>query len=75
MSDQYKSREERRKALAQTSKSNSKSKNKKPNKPERGSLFKRILFILVSIGLIGLIAGGVTFAVIAAGAPKLDEKN
>ncbi|TDL82614.1 PBP1A family penicillin-binding protein [Peribacillus frigoritolerans] len=71
MSDQYKSREERRKALAQTSKT----KNKKPNKPERGSLFKRILFILVSIGLIGLIAGGVTFAVIAAGAPKLDEKK
>lgn len=71
MSDQYKSREERRKALSQ----NSKSKNKKPNKPERGSIWKRILFILVSIGLIGMIAGGATFAVIAAGAPKLDEKK
>lgn len=71
MSDQYKSREERRKALSQ----NSKSKSKKPNKPERGSIWKRVLFILVSIGLIGMIAGGVTFAVIAAGAPKLDEKK
>ncbi|WP_454099470.1 PBP1A family penicillin-binding protein [Metabacillus sp. SLBN-84] len=74
MSDQYKSREERRRALAQTSKT-SKSKSKKPYKPGGGSLWKRILFILISIGLIGMIAGGVTFAVIAAGAPKLDEKK
>lgn len=69
MSEQYKSREERRKKQAQQS-----SKKKKNKKPKAG-LWKKILISLLAIGIVGMLAGGVTFAVMVAGAPPLDDKK
>jgi penicillin-binding protein 1A len=65
MSDQYKSREERRKALQGNSRSNS----------SGSSLFKKVLFSLLALFVVGTIAGGVTFAVLVSDAPSLDEEK
>ena len=70
MSDQFNSRQERRKAQQGNSRSNTHSK---PKKKKKAGLFKKILLSILIIGVIGLIAGGVTFAVMVADAPSLDE--
>ena len=70
MSDQFNSRQERRRAQQGKSRSNTHSK---PKKKKKAGLFKKILLSILIIGVIGLIAGGVTFAVMVADAPSLDE--
>ena len=66
MSEEYQSREERRKQQ-------NAAKNKhKGNKKHKGSLFKRILLVLVTIGIIGIVAGAATFAYMIKDTPKLD---
>ncbi len=69
MSEQYTSREERRKKQAQQS------SKKKKNKKQKPGLWKKILISLLAIGIVGMLAGGVTFAVMVAGAPPLDDKK
>ncbi|WP_299094133.1 PBP1A family penicillin-binding protein [uncultured Metabacillus sp.] len=70
MSEQYKSREERRKLQTQ------KTAKKKKNKIHKSApLWKKILLSLLAIGIVGMVAGGITFAAIVAGAPKLDDKK
>ena len=66
MADNFQSRQERRKQLEQNKKRN---KNKKPNK----SIFKRILFFLMIFAVIGVVAGGATFAYYVSTTPKIDE--
>ncbi|WP_243355993.1 penicillin-binding protein 1A [Bacillus litorisediminis] len=63
MSEQYKSREQRRKQLAAQ-----KGKNKESNK----GLIKKIALWIVAIGILGMIAGGSVFAYWASQAPELD---
>ncbi|QII49539.1 PBP1A family penicillin-binding protein [Bacillus paralicheniformis] len=70
MSDQFNSRQERRKAQQGKSRSNTHSK---PKKKKKAGLFKKILLSILIIGVIGLIAGGVTFAVMVADSPSLDD--
>ncbi|RFU65505.1 PBP1A family penicillin-binding protein [Peribacillus glennii] len=65
MAEKYKTRTERRK---QTQVQN-KGKQKKPK-----GLFKRVFLFLVTLGIIGMVAGGATFAYFISDAPKLDEK-
>ncbi|MFN2745630.1 MULTISPECIES: PBP1A family penicillin-binding protein [Bacillus] len=72
MSDQFNSRQERRKAQQGKSRSNT---HTKPKKKKKAGLFKKILLSILIIGVIGLIAGGVTFAVMIADAPSLDESK
>lgn len=69
MSEQYKSREERRKKQARQSSKKTKTKKQKPG------LWKKILLSLLAIGIVGMLAGGVTFAVMVASAPPLDDKK
>ncbi|KKI88753.1 hypothetical protein WQ54_30050 [Bacillus sp. SA1-12] len=70
MSEQYKSREERRKQQAQ------KTTKKKKNKNHKSApLWKKIFLSLLAIGIVGMVAGGITFAAIVAGSPKLDDKK
>ncbi|SFC45750.1 penicillin-binding protein 1A [Bacillus sp. OV322] len=64
MAEQYNSRQERRKQA----------QSQKKGKKKSGGLFKRIFLILITLGIIGMIAGGATFAYFVSGAPKLDEK-
>ncbi|CAH2715776.1 Penicillin-binding protein 1A/1B [Neobacillus rhizosphaerae] len=66
MSQQYQSREERRKKLQSTG--NQKTKKKS------GGLFKKIFLSLVVIGIVGILAGVGTFAYLVKDAPKLDPK-
>ncbi|QGQ46655.1 transglycosylase domain-containing protein [Metabacillus sediminilitoris] len=73
MSEQYTSREERKKQQAQKSANNKKPKKKKLNKS--APLWKKILLTLLAIGIVGMVAGGITFAAIVAGAPPLDDKK
>ncbi|NPC92835.1 PBP1A family penicillin-binding protein [Bacillus sp. WMMC1349] len=70
MSDQFNSRQERRKAQQGKSRSNTQSK---PKKKKKMGLFKKILLSILIIGVLGLIAGGATFAFMIADAPSLDE--
>lgn len=49
-----------------------KNTHKKKAKPK--SWFKRILFTIVAIGLLGLLSGGAVFAYYASSAPELDEE-
>ncbi|MED4462840.1 PBP1A family penicillin-binding protein [Metabacillus fastidiosus] len=72
MAEQYKSREERKRALAakQPKQNQGSKKTKKPR-----SLWKKIFLTFLALGIIGIVTGGVTFAVIAASAPPLDEKK
>ncbi|MFD1928172.1 PBP1A family penicillin-binding protein [Sporosarcina siberiensis] len=67
MSDTIKSRTELRK-----SKEANRKQKKKPVKGK--SIIKRIFFILLFVGLAGLIGGGGLFAFYASTAPKLDEE-
>jgi penicillin-binding protein 1A len=73
MSEQYSSREERRKQQAQKSMKQKKQKKEKNNKS--APLWKKILLTLLAIGIVGMVAGGITFAAIVAGAPPLDDKK
>lgn len=70
MSDQYKSREERRKQL------NATDKQKKQQKSQKKSLsmFKKILLSLVALGIVGMLVGVASFAYLVKDAPKLDPK-
>lgn len=63
MAEKYKTRGERRKQ--------SESQKKGQKKPKK--MIKRIFLILVTIGMIGLLAGVGTFAYYISDAPKLDE--
>lgn len=67
MSEQIKSRTERRKAEQSSRKKDKKPKNTK-------SIFKKIFLTLVIIGFAGLLGGGGLFAFYASTAPKLDEE-
>jgi penicillin-binding protein 1A len=66
MADQFQSREERRKKLQ------TKGKQKAKKKPK--GLVKKVLLILVILGIIGLLAGVGTFAYLIKDTPKLDPK-
>ncbi|MDR7238640.1 transglycosylase domain-containing protein [Neobacillus drentensis] len=66
MSDQYQSREERRKKLQ--------SKGKPKSKKKSGGLVKKIFLTLVALGIIGILAGVGTFAYLVKDAPVLDPK-
>ncbi|MDM5222224.1 PBP1A family penicillin-binding protein [Peribacillus sp. NJ11] len=68
MAEKYNTREERRKQ-SQTQKKGPKNGPKKPT-----NMLKRIFLILVTIGIIGLVAGGAAMAYFISDAPKLDEK-
>ncbi|CAH0186115.1 Penicillin-binding protein 1A/1B [Peribacillus sp. Bi96] len=68
MAEKYNTREERRKQ-GQTQ---NKGPKKGPKKP--ANMLKRIFLILVTIGIIGLVAGGAAMAYFISDAPKLDEK-
>ncbi|WP_042346470.1 transglycosylase domain-containing protein [Bacillus massiliigorillae] len=69
MADNFQTREERRKSQQQNKKSR---KSKKPSKKST-SIWKRILLVFSIIVLVGIIAGGATFAYFVSSAPKLDE--
>ncbi|WP_342432099.1 PBP1A family penicillin-binding protein [Neobacillus sp. FSL H8-0543] len=66
MADQFQSREERRKKLQ------AKGKQKAKKKP--ASIIKKILLILVALGIIGVLTGIGTFAFLVKDAPELDPK-
>lgn len=66
MPDQYQSREERRKKLQ------SKGKTQKQKKP--AGIVKKILLILVILGVVGILAGVGTFAYLIKDTPELDPK-
>lgn len=66
MTQKYQSREERRKQLARGPKKKARGKSK--------NIFMRILLILMTLGIIGMVTGVVTFAIYVKDAPKLDEK-
>jgi len=63
MSENYRSRQERRQAIT---------KKKVKKKPTRG-LFKNVLLFFLILGIVGMVAGGTTFFVLAKDAPPLDE--
>ncbi|MFJ5965113.1 PBP1A family penicillin-binding protein [Bacillus sp. NPDC093026] len=71
MSDQFTSREQRRKATKGTN--TKKQKNKKGKK--KTGLFKKICLSLLVIGLLCVVAGITTFAVFASTAPSLDDSK
>ncbi|RFU60086.1 transglycosylase domain-containing protein [Bacillus sp. V59.32b] len=66
MAEKYKTREERRKQ------NEAQKKGKQKKKPK--GLFKRIFLFLITLGIIGMLAGGATFAYFISDAPELDEK-
>ncbi|MFS0656564.1 PBP1A family penicillin-binding protein [Bacillus sp. 179-C3.3 HS] len=70
MSDQFTSREQRRKA---TQGNKQKNRNKKGKK--KAGLFKKIFISLLVIGLLCLVAGITTFAIFASSAPSLDDSK
>lgn len=70
MSDQFTSREARRKANSKSSPSPKKGKKRK-----KGGLFKKTLFTLLILFVLGVVGGAVTFAVMVSDAPKLDENK
>jgi penicillin-binding protein 1A len=63
MSEKYQTREDRRKQLSQ----------KKKGKQKTAGLWKKVFLSIFIIGLIGVIAGGITVAMIVKDTPKLDE--
>ncbi len=70
MSDQFNSREARRKANSKSSPSPKKGKKRK-----KGGLFKKTLLTLLILFVLGVVGGAVTFAVMVSDAPKLDESK
>ncbi|CAH0346046.1 PBP1A family penicillin-binding protein [Bacillus sp. CECT 9360] len=64
MAENYTTREERRKQK----------ETQKKRKSNKGGLIKRIALIVLAFGIIGIIAGGATFAYFISDAPRLDEK-
>ncbi|WP_348710576.1 transglycosylase domain-containing protein [Bacillus subtilis] len=70
MSDQFNSREARRKANSKSSPSPKKGKKRK-----KGGLFKKTLFTLLILFVLGVVGGAVTFAVMVSDAPSLDESK
>ncbi len=71
MSDEYRTRQERKKAKQQTPKQSKKNKGTGSGK-SRG---KKILTALTVIFLVMMAAGGITAIAIIAGAPSLDEEK
>lgn len=72
----YNSREERKRLENEQRKSRGRSSSKKVKsaKPKK-SWLKRIVLVVVALGVIGLLLGGGLFAYYAATAPKLDEET
>ncbi|WP_340034389.1 PBP1A family penicillin-binding protein [Bacillus sp. FSL K6-0993] len=70
MSDQFNSREARRKANSKSNPSPKKGKKRK-----KGGLFKKTLFTLLILFVLGVVGGAVTFAVMVSDAPSLDESK
>ncbi|ABS21594.1 PBP1A family penicillin-binding protein [Bacillus cytotoxicus] len=68
MSENYRSRTERKHAKQQT-----KDKNKKDKPKKKGSFFKKFLVTCLLLGIVGLVAGVSAFFVIVKDAPKLDK--
>ncbi|MDQ0244048.1 penicillin-binding protein 1A [Bacillus fengqiuensis] len=70
MSENYTSREERRRQNQVQNKR--KEKQPKDNK-RKGGLFRKIIVAFLLLGIIGMVAGGATFFAFISGAPKIDE--
>ena len=70
MSDKQISREERRKAIERQKKTNNKKKKKSPVL----LWMKRVLLVIVGIGIAGLVFGASLFAYYASSAPEIDEE-
>ncbi|MGP7816029.1 PBP1A family penicillin-binding protein [Niallia sp. 01092] len=68
MAEKYETREERRKRLQSVKKKSTSKKNKNGKQ-----IFKKIFLTLITIGIIGMIGGAITFGIMVKGAPKLDE--
>ncbi|WP_033828645.1 transglycosylase domain-containing protein [Bacillus andreraoultii] len=68
MTEQYKSRTEKRRASQQK-------KAPKQKQPKTKGIVKKILLTLLVIGFIGLVSGVGTFAYFVSDAPKLDPKK
>ncbi|MCM3065679.1 PBP1A family penicillin-binding protein [Priestia flexa] len=68
MSDNYRSREERRRAMNDNKQTNKSQGNKK-----RGGIFRKIVAAVFILGIIGLIAGVGTFFALISDAPKVDD--
>lgn len=66
MSDQYRSRQERKQARQSQ-------ENKKKTKKNSGSMLKKIMIALLILGVTGALAGGITFFAMVKDAPPLDE--
>ncbi|WP_445492246.1 PBP1A family penicillin-binding protein [Niallia sp. 03133] len=73
MSEKFETREERRKRLQSANNKTTSKKNK--TKKSGKHIFKKIFLTLLTLGILGMIGGAVTFAVMVKDAPKLDEKT
>ncbi|MDQ0299399.1 penicillin-binding protein 1A [Salibacterium salarium] len=71
MSDNYRSRQERRKAQESSNSKSTKSKASNNKKPKR-SIFKKIVLTGFIATILCIIGGGVAAAVMISGAPELD---
>lgn len=67
MTEQYRTRMERRKVSEESS------PKKQPRPKKAGTVLKRIFLLLLTLGIIGIIAGAITFFVLIKDAPPLDE--
>ncbi len=69
MTDNYSSREERRK---QQEAAKQKGKGSKGSKKKKGSFLKTFLLVIIALGIIAIIGGAATFAYMVKDTPKLD---
>lgn len=67
MTEQYRTREERRKAAKV------KKRATKPKQRQVGGFLRKVFLACLAIGIIGIITGAITFFVFAKDAPPLDE--
>nr|WP_242174641.1 hypothetical protein [Priestia koreensis] len=73
MSENYTSREERRKKSTEGKGKQKPSGSGKPNKKKRGGIFRKIIVAILLLGIIGVIAGAATFFAMISDAPKIDD--
>ncbi|WP_458412727.1 transglycosylase domain-containing protein [Schinkia sp. CFF1] len=72
MSENYRTRQERRAIQEKQKQKSEKTKSPKSKKSNTRGLFNRIMTIFVLIAVVGLLAGGITAVAFILGAPKLD---
>lgn len=70
MSENYTSREERRR---QNQVQNKRREKQPKDKKRKGGLFRKIIVAFLLLGIIVMVAGGATFLAFISGAPKIDE--